>query len=262
MKKILTFLLIVSSIASCANRNNKEVLIAIDSDPTGAKIYIDDKYYGQTVRQVSLVPNKNYHLRLVKDGYKTVDTFMETEFSMRKRRAADYRRCKGNLTFSFLLFPLIALNKAYCRDFTKSIYYFDLEKDFAPAVYNYGASYVPPEYVPPQSAAAAQNIYNNRVVQLPPTVTQPVLMQQVPVQQMEQPMSGSYSNPYQNYQQVPQGQAMQAPTDFDSAYKAPYYYNQSQPYTVARGGWVDGSTGQNFNQEQPAANYYYDDGSN
>ena len=123
--KIIVIILIFS-ISSCAFKNQPTVFVTIDSEPSGAKIFVDDIYYGDTAKAISLIPNKNHHLRLIKDGYQTINYDLETKFSMRKNRQEEYGRCKVDLIGSIFIFPIMGLKSLYCRDFTKELYNFEL----------------------------------------------------------------------------------------------------------------------------------------
>ncbi len=122
-------LILIFSFSSCSFSNQPKVLVTIDSDPAKAKIYIDDVYYGDTTQAIGLTPNKNYNLRLMKDGYRSVNYEMETKFTMRRNRPTEAARCKLDLLTSFLLFPIAGLKSFYCRDFTKELYSFEMEPD-------------------------------------------------------------------------------------------------------------------------------------
>ena len=124
--KIITSILFFS-IASCSFLNSETVIVTIDSDPTGAKIYVDDIYYGDTVKEISLIPDRNHYLRLQKDGYQAVVVEMETAFLLRKYdRRRDYARCRLDRLGSIFVFPIFGLKSLYCRDFTKKLYSFEL----------------------------------------------------------------------------------------------------------------------------------------
>lgn len=223
-KTNLTLFSLSLLLSSCAYlRNPAEVMVTIDSEPIGAKIYIDDKYYGDTVRQIYLVPNKDYNLKLVKDGYQTVNDVMRTERSFRRKRSIDKRRCKSDMIFSPLVLPFFSLMSDKCRDFEKKVYFLEMPKAGMPFM-DVGYQNVPPQYVPPQSQGNVENHYGATTTYY--TVTP----------QPTQPMSASYNDPYQNYHnpsansQQEAGQVAtqrQAPNDFDSSYSAPIYYDQN-----------------------------------
>ncbi len=117
--------LLILSFSSCSFKNKLAVYVTIDSEPT-SKIYIDDIYYGDTAKEISLVPDKNYNLRLVKDGYQVINYEMKTKFSMRKNRQEESSRCMFDLLGSVFVVPIMGLKSTYCRDFEKEIYSFEL----------------------------------------------------------------------------------------------------------------------------------------
>jgi hypothetical protein len=119
-------LILVLFFTSCSFLNNPAVQVTIDSDPAGAKIYVDDVYYGTTTKAINVVPTKkNRHLRIEKDGYKAVDIEMESKFSMRRGREG-YSNCKMDLLGSFLILPIFGLKSIHCRSFTKELYSVEL----------------------------------------------------------------------------------------------------------------------------------------
>lgn len=75
MKKFLKIIILISSIlilfngckgGSVISKNGK---LSISSNPSGAKVYIDNEYKGITPLEIELMP-KSYELKLTKDGYK------------------------------------------------------------------------------------------------------------------------------------------------------------------------------------------------
>lgn len=119
-------LIIVFLVTSCSFLNDPSVQVTIDSDPAGAKIYVDDVYYGTTAKAINVVPTKkNRHLRIEKDGYKAVDIEMESKFSMRRGREG-YSNCKMDLLGSFFILPIFGLKSVNCRSFTKELYSVEL----------------------------------------------------------------------------------------------------------------------------------------
>jgi hypothetical protein len=125
--KIIVTLIIVFNLASCAYLSKDTVDITIASDPTGAKIFIDNVDYGTTNSEIKLVPNHSYNLRIVKDGYRPVEMTMDTQFTFRKGRTREYNRCIADAIGSIFILPIYSLNSVRCRDFTKILYSADLE---------------------------------------------------------------------------------------------------------------------------------------
>ncbi|MFT6106144.1 MAG: hypothetical protein ACJATL_000365, partial [Rickettsiales bacterium] len=65
----IVLIIIIGIFSSCSSQ--KGIDLTFYTKPEGAKIYIDGVYRGETTKQVNLTPNKDYHLKLVKNGYKT-----------------------------------------------------------------------------------------------------------------------------------------------------------------------------------------------
>ncbi|MFT7087731.1 MAG: hypothetical protein ACJAZX_001174 [Rickettsiales bacterium] len=132
-KKILSkyfcnifFLIAIFAINSCSWGNEKFVPISFDSDPSGAKIYINDVYYGKTPWEINLVPDKNKQLVLIKDGYAPIHHELITKSGLRKYIRYDRKRCKFDVVGSILIIPFFALKSVRCRDFERPVYRFEL----------------------------------------------------------------------------------------------------------------------------------------
>lgn len=186
-KVTLTISFLSIFLSSCAFLGNpSEVMVTIDSEPLGAKVYVDGEYKGDTTRQIYLVPNKNYNLQLVKDGYQTVNEIMKTKLSFRTQRNIDRRRCKSDMIFSPLILPFFSLISDKCRDFEKKVYFIEMPKIEVPKAEipidindQNDQSYVPKENMEKQHNDAAAYY----------TVTP----------KSTEPTSASYNDPYQNY---------------------------------------------------------------
>ncbi len=155
----ITSLILILSTTSCAFFNNKTVPVTINSYPTGAKIYVDDVYYGVTAKEIDVIPDKTHRLKLVKDGYRNVEMDMETKFSLRNGQPG-YSKCKLDLLGSIFILPIVGLKSLYCRDFTQKLYYADLEA--LPAPVDNSAAEPIQNYTP----FSARNYY------LPPAITE------------------------------------------------------------------------------------------
>lgn len=85
MKRILSFLLIVMSsilISSCATLLNTTTQdIEIKSNPTGAKVTIDNKKFGLTPQIVNIERKKDHNIKLELDGYQAYETMVTTKIS-------------------------------------------------------------------------------------------------------------------------------------------------------------------------------------
>lgn len=127
---MIVFLLTLN--ASCSFLNSRSVTVLIDSDPTNAKIYIDEQYFGQTPKEISLVPDRSYQLHIVKDGHLPKSLTMETERSFREGTnydSRDSKRCKLDRIGSILIIPFLAYDSVYCRNFTTNRYLLELNNN-------------------------------------------------------------------------------------------------------------------------------------
>ena len=68
MKKIVSVILLLV-LSSCSLANKKTVPLSINSNPSGADLYIDGSYYGRTPVTLNLEPKKDYRATLMKQGY-------------------------------------------------------------------------------------------------------------------------------------------------------------------------------------------------
>ncbi|MCE3255053.1 MAG: hypothetical protein K0R25_547 [Rickettsiaceae bacterium] len=126
LRIFVSSLMLISVSTSCAFSNLKTVSLTIGTDPVGASIYVDGVYYGKTATEINVVPDKNYSVRLEKEGYQTINFELESRFSMRKGRDGENTTCKMDLLGSVLIFPIMGWKSVYCRDFTQRLYNFDL----------------------------------------------------------------------------------------------------------------------------------------
>ncbi|MFT6077685.1 MAG: hypothetical protein ACJA02_000208 [Myxococcota bacterium] len=117
----LAFIFFISSCSSQKTPTN----LTFDTYPKGAKVYIDDVYYGDTVKQVRLIASKDYRLRLDKDGYQSIESEIKTKFSLRPKNTAKRIKCRLNFIGSVLIFPIFSL-KNHCLSFTKTVYQFKM----------------------------------------------------------------------------------------------------------------------------------------
>ena len=156
---VLVFSLLLSS--SCSFRNDSFVTITIDSEPVDASIFVDGTYYGKTISEVRLVPDKDYTLELKKEGYRTLSTIVRSKFTMRARRPYDRSKCRLDLLGSILIFPLISLKSVHCRDFVKDTYNFELEPDPYYVPFNMRRNQSRAPYYPTQSYALPNRFQQN-----------------------------------------------------------------------------------------------------
>lgn len=118
-------------LSACSYLNNKKVVVFVNSDPVGANIYVDDKFYGTTPRDLEVVPDKNYLLTVKKEGYVTKSVELKSENSFRlnaRYDGFDTRRCVIDALGSVFVIPYIAFRSVYCRNFSQNSYNFDLDE--------------------------------------------------------------------------------------------------------------------------------------
>ncbi|MFT6385586.1 MAG: hypothetical protein ACJAUU_000251 [Rickettsiales bacterium] len=121
----IVLIIIIGIFSSCSSQ--KGIDLTFYTKPEGAKIYIDGVYRGETTKQVNLTPNKDYHLKLVKNGYKTIESEIKTKFSFRPSKTIKRIKCRLNLIGSVLILPIFLLKKN-CVDFTETVYQFNMER--------------------------------------------------------------------------------------------------------------------------------------
>lgn len=121
------FVTTLLTINACSFANKSTVIVPINSNPSGANIYIDGKNFGQTPAFVELTPNKNYKASISKLGYNTANVDMETWYSVRDGADADGGRCMADVA-SFIVPYLVVLLFApeKCGSFKQSDYFVDL----------------------------------------------------------------------------------------------------------------------------------------
>ena len=119
--KIISAVTALSLLSSCAYLfNDKNVAVAIDSNPKGADIVIDGKNYGQTPATISLEP-KNYTVLLIKEGYGSTQMQLESWQAVRTKNG-EGGRCLADALGSVLVLPMLSYWSVYCRDFKQPSY--------------------------------------------------------------------------------------------------------------------------------------------
>ena len=122
MKKILLICCLIS-LSSCSFFNKKTVELGIDSFPSGAEIYINDQYKGETPTIINIPPKENF-ITLNKRGYGTASFKTPIFFGAIRTKAdgsinADGVRCLLDMTsviFSFHAYT------GRCADFKEKQY--------------------------------------------------------------------------------------------------------------------------------------------
>lgn len=123
MKIILLLFFLISA---CSFFNDREVAVPISSNPSGAGIYINGIFKGQTPSVIRLDPRENLNLTLTKEGYNNANILMETWYSARENRpGGDRTRCVLDSLGIMMIVPAIALYQG-CKDFKQESYVADL----------------------------------------------------------------------------------------------------------------------------------------
>ncbi len=76
---LFSSILVLSSCATIISGSRQ--IVAISSEPSSAKVYINEIEMGETPIEKSLKRNQAYQLVLKLDGYKTYDTKLEKKFN-------------------------------------------------------------------------------------------------------------------------------------------------------------------------------------
>ena len=75
MKKtgfIILSIIFIITLLNCATMfNDKKPSVSMNSDPAGAKVYINGNYYGETPLTINLAVKKEYFIEFRKGGYET-----------------------------------------------------------------------------------------------------------------------------------------------------------------------------------------------
>jgi hypothetical protein len=117
MKKIVSVILLLV-LNCCSFANKKTVPLSINSNPSGADLYIDGSYYGKTPITINIEPKKDYSATLMKQGYGKSNLTLETWYSIRENRGgADQTRCALDALGVMLIVPAFGFYSSHCRDF-------------------------------------------------------------------------------------------------------------------------------------------------
>lgn len=125
LKKIIS-IFAVFLIFSCSFLNEKTVMVPISSRPSGASVYIDGQYFGETPTKVKLEPSRDYKATIIKKGYGTSNLDLETWYSVRGGRGADTTRCILDAMGMMFVIPAAGFYSVHCRDFKQPEYIVDI----------------------------------------------------------------------------------------------------------------------------------------
>ncbi len=121
MKKLF-LMLCLCGISSCAFFNDKNVDVAINSNPAGADIFIDGRNYGKTPTVISVEPQPQI-VTLNKEGYGTAQLKLETWGAVRSdvmgNRTSDGTRCWLDMMSVVFFFNAFTTK---CADFKQKEY--------------------------------------------------------------------------------------------------------------------------------------------
>lgn len=114
---------------SCSLMNNTNVTVPINSNPPGADVYIDGKFFGQTPVFANLDPSNDYSATVSKPGYGSTNVSLETWYSVRDGRGAESTRCILDAFGTMLVVPAFGFFSVHCRDFKQTDYFVNLSSN-------------------------------------------------------------------------------------------------------------------------------------
>ena len=121
----LTFVAVLSSASSCAmmfNDNQSEV--SINSNPTGANIFIEGKNYGQTPAKIKLEA-KNQTAVLTKEGFGSAHLQLETWAAIKNGK------CLADALGTIFVVPGYSfMYSGKCSEFKEKEYFVNIQKTF------------------------------------------------------------------------------------------------------------------------------------
>ena len=122
--RVILILALIPLASSCAFFNSKKVDVAINSNPSGADVFIEGKNYGRTPLVLNIEP-KPYNMVLVKEGFGSTNLNMEIWYGTIRididgDRTADGTRCL--LDMMTVLFSFNMFNVDRCGDFKEKRY--------------------------------------------------------------------------------------------------------------------------------------------
>ena len=130
MKQILSAISLLA-LVSCSLANKTIVPVSINSNPSGADLYIDGSYYGRTPITLNIEPKKDYNATLMKQGYGKSSLTLETWYSVRENRGgADQARCVLDALGVMLIIPAFGFYSVHCRDFKIPSYQISIRPDY------------------------------------------------------------------------------------------------------------------------------------
>ena len=121
----LTFVAVLSLTSSCAMIfNDKQSEVSINSNPTGANIFIEGKNYGQTPKTIK-IEAKNQAAVLTKEGFGSAQLQLETWVAIKNGK------CLADAMGSMLLLPYYSfMFSGKCNEFKEKEYFVNIQKTF------------------------------------------------------------------------------------------------------------------------------------
>lgn len=111
LSKIALIALVISACSCAMISNEKNVDVSIDSNPSGANIFIEGRDYGKTPATLNIQP-KNYTVVLTKEGYGS------TQFKLESWATIRNGKCMADALGAALILPLYSMYwSGYCDDF-------------------------------------------------------------------------------------------------------------------------------------------------
>ncbi len=128
ISRFISLFLILGAASSCAFFNDKNVDLAINSNPPGADIFIEGRSYGVTPTVIK-VPPRRYLVTLTKDGYGSAvfntDVWGTIRSDVNGNTTADGKRCLAD-TLSVIFFFNTFSER--CADFKQKEYFINIQK--------------------------------------------------------------------------------------------------------------------------------------
>ncbi len=119
----ITLIALLGFASSCAMIfNEKEVPLSINSNPSGADIFIDGRNFGKTPATFMIEP-KNYTVTLNKEGYGSAQFKLESWATIRNGK------CAADALGTMLVIPLYSLAlSGYCNDFKQKEHFINIPR--------------------------------------------------------------------------------------------------------------------------------------
>lgn len=115
------------AVSACSFANKSTVIVPINSNPPGAEVRIDGKYFGQTPVFAELNPGKNHKATVSKSGYNSANINLESWYSLRNGDGDDGKRCMSDVVLMGIPYMIVLMfAPEKCAEFKQSDYFVDL----------------------------------------------------------------------------------------------------------------------------------------